>query len=330
MTIWAFNDPNPSSKEFVNKSLKNGISRFGWSWFDNSNLFVLKDKPWAEMSTDEILVWKKANFLLNIKKGDWIVHINTPIWGRCTASEVLETYDFDEEDTEISDFRHFFKIDTLKTILFDRNDEAVHPLISSKLKLRGRFWRIYAQEEFFNSIENLKTGKRIDTDNETKGAHYLKKELEPILNKITEVVHKTHPGKKLEYFMADIFKNLQNVTNVTVNGSGWGTDYGADIIVSYQSGIGILNLQNEETLVVQVKSFRDTHWETNSVNQIETAIEKFKADAGLIVTTAKSSSNLEQAIEELSGRIEKPIGLLSGQDLAKFVMKYEKGILIEI
>ena len=78
MAIWVFNDPGHEYCEFIKNSLQQGISRFGWSYHDTADLKVIKNKSWSEMSKDEILTWRKSSFLLNIKKGDWIVHINNP------------------------------------------------------------------------------------------------------------------------------------------------------------------------------------------------------------------------------------------------------------
>lgn len=330
MAIWAFNKPNDSSFKFVAKSLKQGISRFGWGFMDNADIRKLAPKPWDKMTKKELEVWSKASFLSNIKKGDWIVHINVPYWGAVTTGQVIEEYDFETEDNEIGDFRHFFKLDIETIIEFERNDQNVHPLISRKLKLRGKHWRIYAEKEFFETIENLKNGTVSIQDNSLKGLHYLKNELKPFYDKITKIIHKTHPEKKLEYFLAKIFENIPNVTDVKVNGSGWGTDYGADIIVKYKSGLEIFDLNKEDILVVQVKSYEGKHWSTNAVAQIETAIETFNANAGMIITTANSTENIEKEIERVSEKLEKPISLIAGDNVAEFVLKYGKDLLFDI
>lgn len=330
MRIWAFNTPNDNSIHFVSESLKQGISRFGWGYIDTANIRSLESKPWEDMSKDELLIWSKASFLSNIKIGDWIVHINVPIWGTVTAGQVIKEYDFEKEDNEISDFRHFFKLDLETIIKFDRNNQNVHPLISRKLKLRGKHWRIYAVKEFFETIENLKNDNVSLKGKSSIGLHYLKNELEPFYKEITRIVHNTHPEKKLEYFLADIFENIPNVTEVKVNGSGWGTDYGADIIVKYNSGLEILDLNKEDILVVQVKSYEGQHWSTNAITQIKTAIETFSADAGMIITTAKSTENIEKEIEKVSDELGIPISLIAGENVAKFVLKYGKDLLFDI
>jgi len=330
MAIWAFNLPGNQYVDFITKSLKQGVSRFGWGYIDSADIRTLSQKPWGEMSKDELLIWSKSSFLKNIKKEDWIVHINIPYWGAVTTGQVIEEYDFEKEDNEISDFRHFFKLDIDSIIEFERNNQNVHPLISRKLKLRGKHWRIYAEKEFIETLENLKNGNISIEDNSSIGLHYFKREIAPFYQRITEIIHNTHPEKKLEYLLADIFQNIPNVTEVKVNGSGWGTDYGADIIVKYNAGIEILDLNKEDTLVVQVKSYEGEHWNTNAVAQIKTAIETFDANAGIIITTAKATENIEREIEKASNDLNIPISLIAGENVAKFVLKYGKDLLFDI
>lgn len=331
MAIYVFNKGEEHAVKFVSNSLKNeGLSRFGWSYFDSADLKELKDKPWSEMNSDEIETWNKTKFLLDIKPEDWVIHINLPSWGLCTAAKVVEGYFFEKQNNEISDFRHCLKIDKNTIIEFDRNAKEVHPHVSSRLKLQGKYWRLYAEKEFFGTIDNIKNGISNYNENNSIGLNHLKDEFNEILENLAYKIHKTHPEKKLEYLVCDLFKKIPNVTESYVNGSGWGTDFGADVVVKYNSGIGLLNLQKEEILVIQVKSYEGQHWSLDSVAQIKTAIEKFNANCGLIVTTAKSTSALEEAVDKLSKEIDKPIGLLSGVDLAKLFLKYENGMIVEI
>lgn len=318
MTIYAFN--KPSEVKFVYESILEGVSRFGWSWFDSANLTNLKDKKWKDMNDNETKCWSKSSFLLDIIPDDWIVHINVPSWGRCTAAKVIDRYSFDNKQ-DVSDFRHKIKIDKESIIEFDRNDTNVIPIVSRKLKLRGRYWRVQCESEFFKSLENLKTNA-VSLSGESLGVYHLKKNLNEPLLSITDLIHKNHPGKNLEYFLAMVFRNIPNVVDVKENGNGWGTDFGADLIVKYQSGLPFGGLEKEETLIVQVKSYEGEHWETDAVRQIEKGIEKFNADSGMLITTAQKTENLEKCIENLANELEKPISLLAGSDVARFVMKY--------
>src|ERR1039457_3425315 len=123
MTIWAFQRPKdePHFEKYVVDSLAKGESRFGWGWV---NLLDLQGKPWQEMEEGEKLCWGYSNFLLGVKPGDWIVHVNIPSTGMCTAAQVAREYRFDLNPT-IGDFGHCFEIDPTTKIEFNRNDERI-------------------------------------------------------------------------------------------------------------------------------------------------------------------------------------------------------------
>jgi len=316
--------------KFLSESIKSGVSRFGWSYIDTADLRKLQNKPWNEMSKEEIDCWSKSNFLLNIEKGDWIVHINVPYWGACIAGEVEEEYSFDENNNAFGDFRHTLKLKKDTIIEFERNDDRVLPIINRKLKLQGKYWRIYDVEYFKKTIENLKNKSFDKKENESNGICYLKKDLSPLLIEITKKIQKNHPAGKLEELIAEVFRRIPNVTEVKEHGKykGWGTDKGADLIVTYKSGLPFGNLEKEEKLVVQIKSYDGQHWETNAVEQIKNAIDAFEADAGLIITTAESTEILEKAIDDLKNKLNKPVELIAGEDVAKFVLKYGGNILL--
>ena len=333
MTIWAFKGPSNDDYDqeeyqevtkFLTASIHNGISRFGWGYMDEADLNKLKPKLFSEMSEKEKECWAKANFLLDVAVGDWIVHINLPYWGACLAGQVTEPYSFEQDDNEISDFRHMIKLDPSSVVEFERNDDEVLPIISSRLKLQGRYWRIQNVEEFLQTIENINAESLGKTADESVGVFYLKKDLSPLLKLVTDKIQKSHPASHLESLIAEIFRKIPRVVDVRENGKhkGWGSDSGADLIVTYKSGLALSNLEKEEKLVVQVKSYVGQHWETNAVTQTETAISEYEANAGLIITTAERTKDLEEAIEELSTRLKKPVGLIAGEDVAKFVLKY--------
>ena len=163
MNIYAFKNGN--QQEYVTKSLlENGSSRFGWGYL---NLLTLKNKKSEDMTPDEQEVWSKTNFLLNIIPGDWIVHINTPTYGKCTAGIVNETYKYDL-DPIVGDFGHCIPLLKDSIITFDRNDKSVHPSISSRLKLQGRYWRINNHSEFLESLDKL-SSKHQQLENITEG-----------------------------------------------------------------------------------------------------------------------------------------------------------------
>jgi hypothetical protein len=319
-----------SIQQFLTSSLKIGVSRFGWSYIDTADLRTLRNKPWQEMSEDEQNCWAKAHFLLGVKKGDWVVHINVPSWGACLAAQVSDPYSFAETGHDCGDFRHVVNIDTATLVDFDRNDDEVLPIISSRLKLQGRYWMIRYIGEFLQTIHNVREKALGKKEEESVGIFYLKKELSPLLKDITNKIQRNHPGGKLEGLIAEVLRKIPNVIDVKEHGKhkGYGTDHGADLVVTFRSGLSISNLEKQETLVVQVKSYIGQHLETSAVAQIEDGIKEFSAQSGLIVSTAASTKALEEAIETLSIKLDKPIGLIAGEEVAKFVLKYGGELLL--
>lgn len=319
MKVWAFNDAVEGKRELVYQSIKNGKSRFGWSWKNEHNL--IPEENWTEEHPRQL-------FLLKIKPGDWIVHINTPVWGRCTAVEVESEYGFDDginlEDG--IDFRHYIGVAPTTIIEFDRRDPNILPTVN--LNPRQRYHRIYAKDDFLESLKNIKNNTVLLGQGESKGVFYLKKSTTEHLKKITKLIHKNHKGKELERFLAEVFRRIDGVKEVEENGFGWGSDYGADLIVNIENKLANLNFK--EKIIVQVKSYEGEHSDLNAVEQIKTGIKKYNGTAGMIITTAEKTEKLENKILEATEEIGYQIDLMASEDVAKFVIKYAPDLLFNL
>ena len=319
-TIYALKgstDPDRDSKTF--KSLKEKVGRFGWSWVETADLDKLKTRIRDEDSlTDD--EWKCYHpFLLDIKKNDYVVYINIPEWGKCTLARVTGPYFWCYED---NDFNHRFPIDPESVHVFDRNDAIVHPQLSRKLKLRGKFWRIYElHEEFEFLVESLKKGDDGQPRTMETSLHWFKKEIQSDLESITKKIHRTYPGSDLEKPIAETFRNIPGVKEVMEQGGAG--ERGADLRVIFEWEIPILGIHEQRTCVVQVKSFEGEMWVTEAVDQIRDALDHWDAQMGIIVSTASSGSEaLDNALEELREEKGKPVYLLIGEDVAAFLLHF--------
>lgn len=334
MTIWALKNPTDKQDvKFVHESLQGGISRFGWSYIHRCDLNKLDSMPWSELDADQTDCFKKAAFLLEVEPGDWVVHINVPYYGQCTAAKVIEDYSFDKSPNELDDFRHTLQIDKSTLIEFNRNNENVLPIISNRLKLQGRYWRINQQNAFEQSIQNLKQGIIRLQPNERAETYHLRNSLTPLLKEFTSKIQINNPSHRFEAFLAEVFRKIPGVTNVREHGKlkGFGTDNGADLIVSYDTGLPIIGLRKAATLVVQAKSYTDVHWETNAVDQLKEAMETFNADAGMLITTAQASEHLITTFDAISTKFleqGKTLTLISGDDVARFALKFGSDLLL--
>lgn len=303
MTVWAFGGPEAAKARQLHRSLKEeGKSRFGWSHRDEHNLLL--ENNWTPEHG-------KALFLLQVAPGDWIVHVNVPEWGKCVAARVQSKYDFDEGFG--TDFRHFFKIDPTTIVEFDRRDRAVVPTVN--LAPRSRYQRIRAVDDFLQTLDNIK-----NKEPATLGAKTL-----PHLQEIVHLIQDYHQGKRLEAFFASVLECVPGVKNVQRNGQQGGTDHGADLIVTMSQTLA--NMEVESLIVVQVKSWKGEARDPKAVHQLRMAFDRYEADAGMLVTTARSSDEWERAIGKLRNELGKPIDLLAHMDFAKFVIRHAQHLL---
>ncbi|WP_419783727.1 restriction endonuclease [Maridesulfovibrio sp.] len=320
MQVWAFSRATEEhARKLVYESILKGKSRFGWSQEDDHNL-KLTDRP-----TD----WdSRQQFLLRVQKGDWIVHINTPKDGQCIAARVISEYEFDEgvQCDWGPDFRHNFTIDVGSIVEFARNDSNVLPSVN--LYPRQRQQRIYEVEDFLESLENLQNSRVTLVKEQERSEFHLKRKTNPYLSELTRNIQKMHPAKQLEVYLAKVFRRLPDVVEVEENGSGWKTDYGADLIVTTQSNVAGLSFRNK--IIVQIKSYAGEHYDLNAVEQIKIGIEKFDATAGIIITTARSTEQLENRVQEVSYELDKQISLLAGEAVAKFVLKHAPELIFNL
>lgn len=310
----------------ISASLKSGEGRFGWSYEETADLYSLRDriasKGWDDLSKNEQNCYQ--GFLLDLKAGDYVAYINIPEWGKCTVAKVNGPYTWRYED---EDFNHRFPVDPDSIRVFDRNDKHVHPALSARLKLQRRWWRIYLEKEFSDLLASLDIGDIAKARTPEDNLRFLSDEIQPLLVKITEHIHHTHPNYDFEKLMAEVFKEVPGVVDVELKGGAG--DHGADLLVTYKHGLPIPGLEQDQVLVVQVKSYEGEHWDTQAAKDIRRAFEHYpQAEMGLIVSTASSSTEqLDSALQKLVEESKKPVALLVGSDVSAFILRYGAKLL---
>jgi hypothetical protein len=319
-TIYAIKgDPDWRSKIF--ESLRQGEGRFGWSGRNATDLHQLQDKVattgWDSLSSEEKDCYQ--GFLLEIKAGDYVVYVNVPEWGKCTAARITGPYHWKLDD---EDFNHRFSVDKDSVLTFDRNDAVVPPALSARLKLQGRYWRVKARKEFEDLVQALKEGRAGKARTPADNLALLAKEIRPLLRDITRTIHRTHPNYDLENLVANVFEKVPGV--IAVKQKGGAGDHGADVLVTFDSGPPLLGLQQQRTCVVQVKSFEGAHWDVKAAQDIRRAFQHYpEAEMGIIISTADSSTPaLDQELDRTREETGKPVSLLIGEDLAAFFLRF--------
>ncbi len=311
ISVWAFAQVPEDARMQLYLSVKEGKSRFGWSTEDNDDLRT----SWSG----------EQAFLLRIKSGDWIVHVNLPNRGECTAVRATGQYGFDEglKCSWDVDYRHYIPVDAGTVITFERRSPNIVPTVN--LRPRARYHQIRAVADFLESMDNVRFDRIKVSEGQSGELMHLKNKASPLLNQITVLLQRTHKSKSLEGLIARVLRKMPHVVNVEENGFGWGTDHGADLIVTMQTGLG--NLQFERKIVVQVKSFEGSHSDLHAVEQVIEGIKFYNADAGMIITTGESTEALETEIATRAAALAKPIDLIAGKDVAKFVLQNDLSLV---
>jgi hypothetical protein len=305
------------------ESLRNGKARFGWSYAKDGDLLLIKQKlssgGWQHLSEDEKGCWK-AGFLLEVKKGDYLIYINMPVYGKCTIVQVDGPYEWDSWDR---DFNHCLKINPGTLKVFDRNDKGVDASLSRRLKLQGKYWKIYLKKEFEGLLSKIEAGSltgELSTENDRLQS--LLEDISPFLKKISERVQHHHPEKKLEELVGLVLNKIPEVKNVERKSGP--ADLGADVVFEFETGLPFGRLEKVEKCAVQVKSYQGVLGYPKAIQDIENA---FASDdsftCGLIISTAlEMSKEFENELDRLHDRTKKPVGVLVGEELSKWLIKY--------
>ncbi|ABC23511.1 restriction endonuclease [Rhodospirillum rubrum] len=308
-------------------SLRAGIGRFGWSYMrtdagdqlGDADLRRLAKKTYAELTPDE--QHRNQSFLLDIEPRDWVVYVNIPKWGQCTLAQVTSGYFWDTSPSD--DFNHCFRVDPETVRSFDRNAQIVPTALAQRLKLQGRYWRIYAKAEFKELLAAVDTVNTPMLRTPISNAAYLAKKLEPALLDMTRLIQRTNPNYDLEKLLELIFSGMAGVKRVVRQGGAG--DHGADLIVEFETGLSHPAFQYQHICIIQVKSFVGGHNELQAVEDLRRAFKKYPAaDMGLIFSTADSANeHFEAELSKL--RDEDPrrkIELIIGADVARFIIKF--------
>lgn len=324
MAIYAIKSPEDDGKKReLYESLRGGEGRFGWSYVETADLRKLKERidrdGWDSLTDEEKECYNSSRFLLELQDGGYVVYINLPEWGQCTLARVTGTYGFRYEN---DDFNHRFPVDPESVRSFDRNDDMVPPALCARLKLPGAWWRISTEAEFYELLESLNQGTEPAPRTSETNLRHLSKCIKKPLLEIAGCIYRAHPNTDLEGLLEETFKNVPGVRAVKRHRGR--DDHGADLEVEYDIVPGFV-----QSLVVQVKSYEGELGNRSAVEDIKRAFNAYpNASMGLIVSTATTvSQEVRSWLDRLGEDSGKTVGLLIGDALAAFILRYGPVIL---
>lgn len=187
---------------------------------------------------------------------------------------------------------------------------------------RREFFELLERNKLFNDVVKISKRYPDSADAAVRNRAYFDLfERNGILGDLRTIIQRSHPRKILEGFVAKVLREIYHDFTVFENGSGWKSDHGADLIVG-NSIVGTSIIYRP--MVVQVKSFNGLVSDKKCVeiiNQIEEAINYYKAVYGRIITTGYSTPVLEEAIAKLAIAMNTKIDVIAGDDFAGWVLK---------
>ncbi len=305
------------------KNLEEGTARFGWSRGDDSNL---RDKKNDEQGN---------GFLLNINKGDYLVFTHLPKYGQVTIARVTEGYSFKDEDESYQDesllegkydynhgdYRHCIGVQKLYSF-YRKNKDVPNSLQGNFTPIR-RWQKVSSRDQFEEVLRKLESGtiSKEEADDKSRFHDFVVGASKNI-DDIGKELHKHHHSKNLE---EPLIKCLEKaLPSATINEKI--DSHGLDAIIGYRdlpfSGM------KEKLCAVQIKSYHGDVDNTQSIKDIRTAFEKGEKDdepfdSGLIMMTGEVTAGFRKDLKKLRDEYpKKQIGLLEGNDLVLFVMRY--------
>ena len=130
------------------------------------------------------------------------------------------------------------------------------------------------------------------------------------LSELSQKIYEMHKGKKLEKYLAEVFRKIPGVRQVKENGSSWRSDNGADLIITMNYSLGNI-VELGHIIIVQVKSYDGEHYDTTAVEQVKKGIQTYNASAGMLITTAKKNRNIRKCSNKSKQRSRRSYRIIS-------------------
>lgn len=260
--------------------------------------------------------------MTKIKRGDIIIvprlSIKQYSIGKYfTIAECTQEYTF-EPLTTYNDYGHIIGIKALGTWDYRSANDSANLL--GKLLMSMPFSKavntiknhetIQAIENLIDSlplIENI-SDSALNIAIENFGANFPRRQQEKFLNDLRRMTN-------LESFLAEVFRKIPGVKNVSQSGSGLIVTYTLERI----KGVEV----TEQIWIVQINDM--------AVERLSANIEKFNAALGIILTTNERTQSLETDIKKLALEMSKKnisVYLVAGVEVARLIFRYGSTLLI--
>ena len=303
--------------------LKAGRARIGWSYEDNLDLRLLRNKleQRKPLDGDEQDARRCLGFLTRVKQQDYLIYPHQPRRGMFSVVQVKGEYDYSTKNDGLDeDFRSFRPCLLEKPNPVDMYDEIVSSQLRQRLGRPGRFSEVYETSSFFKFLKDLPEAGRLQDDENRASVQRIHRELR---EKLPEAIHQEFSRADLSRkFCSDLFDRMGYTFEVEVQEGP--AEAGSDIVVTIDHPL----LEDDFRVGVQAFAYKGTVEESDLQSKLEQLLggwEYNSLDYGVLLTTGHCSPAAKAALRnhnDNNKERDRRVRLIEGDHLADLFLKY--------
>ena len=301
--------------------LEAGRARIGWSYEDNLDLRLLRDKIELgnPLDGDEQDARRCLGFLTRVKPYDYLIYPHQPRRGMFSVVQVKGEYDYSTKNDGLDeDFRSFRPclLETPNPI--DMYDEIVPSQLRQRLGRPGRFSEVYETISFFKFLKALpEAGHLHDGSNRAS----LRRIHDELRGKLPEAIQREFSRADLSRrFCSDLFDRMGYTFEVEVREGP--SEAGSDIVVTVDHPL----LEDDFRVGVQVFAYEGTVEESALQSKLEQLLGGWEHNSlhyGVLLTTGHCSPEAKEVLRNHNDKKrERRVRLIEGDHLADLFLKY--------
>ena len=300
--------------EGVFEELAAGKARIGWSYQDDLDLRIIRDKGGRNLNDDQRWAKRCLPFLTRMQEGDLLLYPHQPERGKFSIVQVTGEYDY---DAGLGDFRSVRPCKLIPGSPVNMYDEIVISSLRRRLGRPGRISLVYDTGPVVYLLNNLTKAGKIRDGSGRAGVDRIHDELRKGL---PEAIRREFSGHDFSRQLCNRLFERMDYNYVVQEGRG---EAGADIVVT----VGDVLLRDEGFRVgVQVFAFEGNVYEGSlegKLNQLLKGWDANDLDYGVLLTTAIPTDEALAVLD--SHNKEHPqrhVKLIDGNMLADLFLKY--------
>ena len=305
----------------VFEELQAGRARIGWSYQDDLDLRLMREKieQGGPLNKAEKDAKRCLGFLTRPTLDDYLLYPHQPKRGQFCVVQVKGEYGYSsEEDGLKADFRSFRPCSLMTAEPVDLYDEIVPSQLRHRLGVPGRFSEVYDTVPLSIFLNDLPAAGRIQGDSNRASLQRIHKELRKTLpDALKREFSRSDLSRKL---CADLFERI-GYSYVVQEGPA---EAGSDIVVTLNEPL--LPDLVEIRIGVQVFSYKETVEQSDfqdKLNQLLQGWDENSLDYGVLLTTGCCSREAKATLQRHNKEHQcQLVRLIDGNELADLFLKH--------